>query len=45
MPTELEKGGALLYISFDINYSVHKELNIYEAKELESIFIKIINKN
>ena len=45
MPTELEKGGALLYISSDINYNNHKELNIYEAKELESIFIEIINKN
>ena len=44
-PTELEKGGAFLYISYDINYKVRKDLNVYEAKELESIFIEIINKN
>ena len=44
-PTELEKGGALLYISCDINYKVHKDLNIYGAKELESIFIETITKN
>ena len=44
-PTELEKGGVFLYISYDINYKVCKDLNVYEAKELESIFIEIINKN
>ena len=45
IPTESEKGRALLYICSDINYKVCKYLNIYEAKELESIFIEIINKN
>ena len=44
-PTESEKGGALPYISSNMNYKVRKDLNIYEAKELESIFIEIINKN
>ena len=43
--TESEKGGTLLYKSSDISYKVCKDLNIYETKKLESIFIKIINKN
>ena len=37
--------GALLYVSSDTNYKVRKDLNIYEAKELKSIFIEFINKN
>ena len=44
-PTESEKGGASPYISSDINYKVRKDLNTYEAKELESTFIEIINKD
>ena len=41
----MEKGGTLLHISSSIKYKVCKDLNIYEAKELESTFIEIINKN
>ena len=43
-PTESGKGGALLYISLDHNYKVRKDLNIYKSKELESLFIEVINK-
>ena len=43
-PTELEKGGTLLYISSDINYKVRKELNIYEAKELNQYLLKSLIK-
>ena len=29
----------------NISYKVHKDLKIYEAQKLESIFIETINKN
>ena len=43
-PTELGKGGTLLYVSSDINYKVRKELNIYEAKELNKYLLKSLIK-
>ena len=42
-PTEASKGGALLYIKSNLNYRVRNDLTIYKCKELESIFIEIIN--
>ena len=47
-PTESEKGGALLYISKEINYKTRNDLKIYKEKQLESIFIEVLsdsNKN
>ena len=32
IPTELEKGEVLLYLSSDMNYKFCKDLNIYEQK-------------
>ena len=40
---EANCGGALLYIDNNINYIVRDDLCIYRSKELESVFIKIIN--
>ena len=42
-PTESHAGGTLLYISNTITYKSRKDLNIYEAYELGSTFIEIIN--
>ena len=42
-PTETDCRGALLYIDNDINYIVRDDLCIYRSKELESVFIEIIN--
>ena len=42
--TESEKGGTLLYISSELNHKVHSDLKMCKMKELESIFIEIINK-
>ena len=42
-PTEANCGGALLYIDNNINYIVRDDLCIYKTKELESVFIEIIN--
>ena len=42
--TEASKDGTLLYISEELNYKTRKDLQIYKAKELESTFIEIINK-
>ena len=47
-PTESDKGGALLYISNEINYKTRNDLQIYKEKLLESKFIKVLsgsNKN
>ena len=43
-PTESNKGGSLLYISTDLSYKTRNDLKMYKSKELESIFIEIINK-
>ena len=44
-PTEAEKGGTFLYISWDLKYKNRSDLNISQAKELDSSFIKVENKN
>ena len=44
-PTESSCGGALLCIDHHINYKVCNNLKMYQAKELESIFIEILNQN
>ena len=46
-PTEAVKGGALVYISNKYNTKLRSDLNeiMYKSKELESIFIEIVNKN
>ena len=44
LPLNQEKVGALLYIAKDLNYKVRNDLKVYKAKELESIFIEVINK-
>ena len=44
-PTESSCGGALLYIKNNLNYQLRSDLIIYKAKELESIFVEIFNKN
>ena len=41
-PTKASKGGALLYISKNVNYKPRKDLTIIKDKELESIFIEIV---
>ena len=41
-PTEANCGGALLYIN-TFNYTVRNDLRIYQKKEIESIFVEIIN--
>ena len=43
-PTESSNGGTLLYIKNDISYKLRNDLKIYKPKELESIFIEVINK-
>ena len=43
-PTDASCGGALLCINRNINYKLRKDLNIHKSKEVESIFIEIINK-
>ena len=42
--TESSNGGTLLYIKNDISYKLRNDLKIYKPKELESIFIEVINK-
>ena len=41
MLTKSDKGGALLYISEDLNYQVRSNLQIHNKKELESIFVEV----
>ena len=43
-PTDASCGGAPLYINKNINYKLRKDLKIHKSKEVESIFIEIINK-
>ena len=42
-PTEANCGGALLYINNTFNYTVRNDLRIYQKKEIESIFMEIVN--
>ena len=44
-PTESDKGGALLYISKEINYKTRNDLNIYKEKLLESIFVEVLSES
>ena len=44
-PTEAEKGGTLLYISQYLKYKNRPDLNISQAKELDSSVIEVENKN
>ena len=41
-PTESKAGGTLMYISEKISYKICNDLNIYNPKQLESIFIEIL---
>ena len=43
--TESANGGALLYVKNDTMYKVRNDLKMYKSKNLESIFIEIINTN
>ena len=43
-PTDARCSSALLYINKSINYKLRKDLKIHKSKEVESIFIEIINK-
>ena len=42
-PTESSKGGVLIYVKKGIYAKPRPDLNVYKAKELESLFIEIIN--
>ena len=42
-PTESEKNWSLLYYYTQLNYKVCNDLKIYKFKELEAIFIEMIN--
>ena len=43
IPTEASKGGVLIYAKNGIDFYQRNDLNIYKSKELESIFIEIVN--
>ena len=44
-PPESNNGGSLLYfISTDLSYKTRNDLKMYKSKELESIFIEMVNK-
>ena len=42
-PTESSCRGAFLYIDCHINYKVCNNVKMYKAKQLESVFLEIIN--
>ena len=42
--TESGNGRTLLYIKQGINYKLRKELQIYKSKELESIFVEVLER-
>ena len=44
-PTEAEKGGSIIYVAEEYNSKPRKDLDslIYKSKELESVFIELIN--
>ena len=41
--TEANKGGVCIYVADNLNFKLRNDLNIYESKELESVFIEIVN--
>ena len=45
VPTESSNGGVLLYIKKAITYKLRPDLMIYKKRELESVFIEIIQKD
>ena len=44
IPTKSANGSALLYIKDTINYKLRPDLNVEKEKEIESIFIEILQK-
>ena len=42
--TKSDKGGALLFISKQLNYNYRNDLKMHQDKTLESMFVKIISK-
>ena len=44
-PTKSDKGGALLYISKELNYKSRNDLKLYKDKNLESVFIEVLSKS
>ena len=44
-PTESDKGGALLYISKEINFKTRNDLKLYKEKLLESAFIEVFSES
>ena len=44
MPTKSANGGALLYIRDTINYKLRSDPNVEKEKELESVFIEMLQK-
>ena len=44
-PTKSDKGGALLYISKELNYKSRNNLKLYKDKNLESAFIEVLSKS
>ena len=44
-PTKSSKGGVFIYIKSGINFKPRIDLNVYKSKELESLFIEMINTN
>ena len=43
--TESNKGGVRIYISEKFDYKIRSDIKLYKTKELESVFIEILNKN
>ena len=42
-PTEVNKGGVLIFVENGIDFKPREDLNIYKPKELDSYFIEVIN--
>ena len=45
IPTKANKGGALLYISNELNYNIRNNLQTHKDKKLESSFIEVRSKS
>ena len=43
VPSEANKGGVLIYVKNEIVFKPRPDLYLYKSKELESLFIEIIN--
>ena len=44
-PTKSDKGGALLYISKELNYKSRNDQKLYKDKNLESVFVDFLSKS